>query len=324
VTGQSEGWAELYVEANSRRDTADVLVLPAASGWFVQTSNSAVQLNDVFIQSNGRHGCAVGDGGEVLLTFDAGENWAHWTSGTAFNLNAVWFVSDSVGWAVGGNGTALRTQTGGRTWNLVATGSSDNLMDVHFTDANHGYAVGSNGVTLTTSNAGTNWLKQNPTVGTLNGVSFSGNDGWAVGNGGVILGSHNAGITWFTYQPALTATTLNAVWRRSEELSFAAGLSGLVPRTFFATIPDSTEWELRNAGASLNFEDVMFVSDSRGWAVGDQGGGIVRASTDGGTTWNPQSAPTGNALRAVYFVDPLRGWAVGSNGRILHTGTGGE
>jgi photosystem II stability/assembly factor-like uncharacterized protein len=323
VTGQGEGVATLFVEAGGQSDAATILVLPAAAGWFVQTSNSSRQLNDVFFQANGRHGCAVGDVGEILVTYDAGETWTRPTSGTAFNLNAVWFVSDSTGWAVGANGTALRTVTGGRTWALIPTGSSDNLLDVYFADPVNGWIVGSNGVTLATSSGGSSWLKQYPTANALNGVFFSGtSDGWAVGNGGVILGSHNGGVTWFVVQPAVTAQALKGAWRRSESRAWAVGAGGAAPRTI-ATV-DSTAWELRSAGGSNNLEDVVFVSDSRGWAVGDNGGGIVVTSTDGGVNWNPQTAPSGNSLRGVFFVDALRGWAVGDNGRILHTGSGGE
>jgi len=323
VSGQGEGVAQLFVEYGGVRDTADILVLPATGGWLVQTSHSSRQLNDVFFHGNGRHGCVVGNSGEVLLTFDAGETWERWNSGTVFNLNAVWFVSDSVGWAVGGNGTALQTTTGGRTWALVPTGSSDNLMDVYFANPDTGWAVGANGVVLTTTNGGGSWLKQNPTGSTLYGVRFAGTaDGWAVGSGGAILGSHDAGITWFVVQPAVTAQTLNGLWRRSEERAYAVGVAGVAPRTI-ATV-DSTAWELRSAGASNNLEDVIFVSDSRGWAVGDNGGGIVLTSTDGGAGWSAQSAPAGTPLRAVTFVDDLRGWAVGDNGRILHTGNGGQ
>ena len=323
VTGQGEGVAILTVEAGGQRDSATVLVLPATAGWFAQTSNSSRQLNDVFFHANGRHGCAVGSTGEILVTYDAGETWERPTGVTAFNLNAVWFVSDSTGWAVGANGTALRTVTGGRTWTLIPTGSSDNLLDVYFANANTGWIVGSNGVVLTTMSGGSSWLKQNPTANTLNGVSFSGtSDGWAVGNSGVILGSHDGGFTWFVVQPSVTAQALNGVWRRSESRAYAVGSAGAAPRTI-ATV-DSTAWELQNGGASNNLEDVIFVTDTRGWAVGDNGGGIVRVSDDGGATWNAQAAPAGTNLRGVYFVDGLRGWAVGDNGRILHTGSGGE
>lgn len=323
VTGHSEGAAKLFVEFGGVRDSADLLVLPATGGWFAQTSNSSRQLNDLYILPNGRHGVVVGNSGEVLATYDSGDTWVHWNSGTVFNLNAVWFVSDSTGWAVGGNGTALETTTGGRTWTLVATGSSDNLQDVFFTDALHGWIVGSNGVTLRTVDGGANWDKQYISVNTLNGVAFAGlSNGWAVGNGGVIFGTHDGGVSWYVVQPAVTASNLNAVVRLDAAHANAVGVAGVAPRTIAG--PDSTVWELRSAGAANALQGASFVSTTQGWSAGSNGTGIVMVTVDGGVTWTLQTAPAGNNLRAIWFIDALRGWAVGENGRILHTGSGGE
>ena len=82
VTAHSEGAAKLFVEFGGVRDTADLLVLPATGGWFAQTSNSSRQLNDLFFLPNGRHGVVVGNSGEVLATYDAGDSWVRWNSGT--------------------------------------------------------------------------------------------------------------------------------------------------------------------------------------------------------------------------------------------------
>lgn len=322
VTGLGEGAAKLFVEYGGVRDTADLRIVPSTTGWFAQTSNSSRQLNDVFFLPNGRHGVVVGNTGEVLATYDAGDTWVRWASGTAFNLNAVWFVSDSTGWAVGGNGTALESTTGGRTWTLVATGSSDNLTDVFFTDALHGWIVGSNGVTLRTVDGGANWDKQYITANTLNGVSFAGLDGWTAGNGGVIFGTHDGGVIWYPVQPAVTASNLNAVVRLDEAHAWSVGAVGVTPRTIAGV--DSTGWELRSAGAANTLQGASFVSTSRGWAAGANGSGIVMVTTDGGVSWSTQTAPAGNTLRGIWFVDALRGWAVGDNGRILHTGNGGQ
>ena len=323
VTGRGEGEAQLFVEAGGQRDTADILVLPAVNGWFLQTSNSSRQLNDVFFFPNARHGIVVGASGEVLSTRNAGDTWDRWISGTAFELNAVWFTSDSVGFAVGVNGTVLKSTTGGRTWTLVPSGSSDNLLDVYFASALNGWAVGSNGVVLRTIDGGANWAKQYITVSSLNGVSFDGaGNGWAVGNGGVIYGSHDGGVSWYSVQPAVTAQNLRAVTRRSEASAFAVGAQGVAPRTFAG--PDSTVWQLQSAGAANDLDDVSMISALRGWAAGDNGSGIIVTTVDGGTNWTPQTAPAGNALHGVWFVDALRGWAVGDNGRILHTGNGGQ
>lgn len=82
---------------------------------------------------------------------------------------------------------------------------------------------------------------------------------------------------------------------------------------------------------SYYFDDVTFVSEDVGWAVGDphwdQGSkqyvGTILKTTDGGVTWTPQNAGVDAALHGVWFVDANQGWAVGDRGTILHTADGG-
>lgn len=58
----------------------------------------------------------------------------------------------------------------------------------------------------------------------------------------------------------------------------------------------------------------FFLDSSRGWAVGttDQGGDLILATSDGGTSWRLlDRKPDRFALRDVFFIDALHGWACG-------------
>jgi photosystem II stability/assembly factor-like uncharacterized protein len=322
VLGVAEGGALLIVEIGNVADTVDVLVLPGTTGWFPQVSNSTGVLNDVFFQADGRHGCVVGNGGEILTTADAGVTWTRQASNTLFNLNAVWFTDADSGWAVGNAGMALHTTDGGVTWIPMPTAASENLRDVAFATPDTGWAVGNAGAILRTVNFGASWEKQNPTPSPLYAVAFFGTRmGWAVGDNGVILGTTDHGVTWTT-EPSVTAEPLRGVVRRSEFVAWAAGQQGVAPRTIdVAGVPT---WELQNTGASNQLEDVYFVSDLIGYVCGWNGTGQVGRTGDGGVVWTAQSVPVSTTLNAVWFVDELRGWVVGPGGQILHTVTGGE
>lgn len=322
VTGAGEGGALLVARAGDRRDTVALLVLPAAGGWFVQTSNSSRTLNGVHFAADGRTGVAVGDAGEVLRTSDAGATWTRVPSNTAFNLNAVRFTTASEAWAAGNNGTLLRTTNAGATWSVVASGTSDALHGLWFATRDTGWAVGANGTVLRTFDRGASWQKLNPTAATLRGVAFAGTRfGWAVGDNGTVVGTTDRGLSWTVVSPAVTGLALRAVARPSYLSAFAVGAAGAAPRT--VDVAGAPQWELRNAGASNGLRGVWFLDAAQGWAVGENGTGIVLRTGDAGLTWTPQTAPTGTPLNAVFFLDALRGWAVGNNGRILHTGTGG-
>jgi photosystem II stability/assembly factor-like uncharacterized protein len=324
VRAVGEGAALLVVSGGGKADTARVLVYPVATGWVVQTSNATEDLYDVFFDGTGRLGWAVGSGGVILSTTDAGAIWTRRTPST-FTLQGVWFTSALEGWVVGNAGTVLHTLNGGSTWTrLTSPATAENLMGVHFATRDTGWVVGTNGLVMATTDRGVKWRKINRGGLTLHDVRFAGTrDGWAVGEGGIILGTHDRGVSWFVVQPAVTGQALQALSRRSVELAVAVGAQGVVPRT--GATPDSVAWTLGNAGSLNQLEGVCFPADLTGYAAGWNGtAGVVLRSDDGGETWRSQVPNSQFRLRDVFFVDARRGWAVGDNGIIRHTSSGGE
>jgi photosystem II stability/assembly factor-like uncharacterized protein len=323
VTGRGEGVAGIVASAGGRSDTATVFVFPGQAGWFTQASFTARNLLGVFFLPDGRSGWAVGSGGAIVHTGDAGASWSTQVSGSALNLNAVWFTSATEGWIVGNSGTVLHTLDAGQVWSRVNVSSGQNLMDVTFADPSAGWAVGSGGLLLRTIDGGVTWTQQTLTGATLRGVTAANQrDLWIVSDVGEIFGTHSGGDTVFRVLPAITAQPLRSVWRRGD-LAWAVGDGGLAPRTIVTPPADTAAWVLRNAGAAFQLRGVMFPSDLTGYAAGFNGAGAILRSDDSGETWQAQTPNTSRPLNDVFFVDPLRGWAVGDAGTIVHTATGG-
>ena len=107
VTGRTEGTTLIIAAAGSMSDTALVAVYPD-TGWIAQTSNAIENLYGVHFRPDGRSGWAVGSGGLVLSTTDAGVTWSR-QAPSNFTLNAVWFWSDDDGCVAGKGGTILRS-----------------------------------------------------------------------------------------------------------------------------------------------------------------------------------------------------------------------
>lgn len=324
VSAVGEGAALLIVAGGGQADTAYLVINPGSTGWVVQTSNATEDLYDIFFDGAGRLGWAVGSGGVVLATSDAGTTWTR-RAPTTFTLRGVWFTSADEGWAVGYSGTVLHTLNAGSTWTrLTSPATGENLTDVYFATRDTGWVVGGNGLLMATNDRGATWNKVNRGGVTLNSVMFAGTkDGWAVGEGGIIVGTHDRGVSWFIVQPYITGQALKAVWRRSVERAVAAGAQGVVAGT--VATPDSVTWTLANAGSQYQIEGVCAASTAAGYAVGWNGtAGFVLHSLDDGATWVPQVANSQFQLNGVFFVDALRGWVVGDNGTIRHTASGGE
>ncbi len=84
-------------------------------------------------------------------------------------------------------------------------------------------------------------------------------------------------------------------------------------------------WEQQPTGILYELFDLYFINENKGWAVGD--GGVIIATSDGGTNWNQQQQPFGTncLLNSVYFLNENLGWTVGvgDSALILKTTDGG-
>ena len=79
-------------------------------------------------------------------------------------------------------------------------------------------------------------------------------------------------------------------------------------------------WADLNSGITNDLEDVYFVDNTNGWAVGRQGK-IIR-TINGGTSWSTQNSATTKDLNKIFMVSSSLGYAVGDGGTgIKYNGT---
>jgi photosystem II stability/assembly factor-like uncharacterized protein len=123
---------------------------------------------------------AVGEGGVILRTDDAGSTWTQVASGTGDRLERVSFApapDQSYGAAVSRSGAFLRTTDGGATWTLSTV--QVGMRDVATPSASVVVLVGDDEAVLRSEDGGASWTQetvpQEPGTsnrGTIYGVSF--------------------------------------------------------------------------------------------------------------------------------------------------------
>ncbi len=97
----------------------------AQSGWFKQNItlyNRDLMLSVQFVNPNTGH--AVGAGGTIIKTTNAGINWVTQSPDTSGVFYSVFFVNENTGYIGGQNyvqtkGKILKTINGGMNWNTV-------------------------------------------------------------------------------------------------------------------------------------------------------------------------------------------------------------
>ena len=82
-------------------------------------------------------------------------------------------------------------------------------------------------------------------------------------------------------------------------------------------------WTEQASGTTEWLNDIHFVDNLTGWAVGNNG--AIVATVDGGVTWATQTSGTTEKLRSVFFLSDTLGWVAGGtlNLTLLKTIDGG-
>lgn len=177
------------------------------------------------------------------------------------------------------------------------------------------------------------WLERNLPEGRLPlSVDATSATTFYAGDNDAVFKSTNGGSTWqlinkqFTnFNPAfefLYSSMRNRVYFLNENVGFVYAMSSTTLfRVIYKTVNGGNTWTLVHYSSGLDLQDMYFVSDQVGYAVGLYGG-IIK-TTDGGSSWVVQQSPTENGqLYGVFFTDDNHGIAVG-DGIILRTSNGG-
>lgn len=221
-------------------------------------------------------------------------------------------------------------QTG---WDILRRNSSGDLVSVYFTSSERGWIGGDNGYLAVTVDGGRNWTKQPlNTAENINEIYFRNDENGYLLAGSKIYITKDGGKNWRE----------NIVINRSEfrglipeflSVRFSDKKRGwivgsldnkdgnVVDSLILQTVDSGETWTRVVIPYKQELYHVDFVSDSRGWIVGDKG--LILKTEDGGNNWSKQNSGVNVSLYNIDFRDADFGTAVGGKGTILRTENGG-
>lgn len=264
-------------------------------------------------------GWAVGRYGTILHTADGGVSWTSQTSGTRADLTAVVFVGVLDGWVVGTNGTVLRTRDGGASWQACGPATYHDFEDVWFTTALDGWVVGWDGA-YRTSDGGVSWqVADFPWKNDPSPGAV-----WFSGSGTGVLGCGRVG-------PLVRTTDGGATWSRPkiagldwwdhvDDLSFVSDTEGWAVGSVVLHTTDAGATWTKTKSPAWWIDDAEFTDATHGWILA---GGDLFASTDGGVTWSVRRSFAWASPVALAFGSPSRAWLAGEAGCVRTSGDGG-
>lgn len=272
--------------------------IDTAYSWSADFSGVTEQLNDVYL-SDATTVWAVGNAGIILKK--TANQWETVTSPTSQNLLDVYFVDNNNGWAVGAAGTILYYN--GAEWTTQTSGTSNDLNAVYFTSATNGYAVGKAGAALHFD--GTTWSTINTGI-TLEIFAIHGLDEnhiWATGKSGNI--SFFDGSTWT--KSIIVNRDMLGIWALAPDKVYTSAKAG---RVYYY---DGNTWTEQASGSIRDLNDICFIDENNGYAVGAQGTLVYF----NGSIWGSIASTSTKALLGINFFDETSGYFVGADGVIV-------
>jgi photosystem II stability/assembly factor-like uncharacterized protein len=211
-------------------------------------------------------GLAVGDGGAILATADAGRTWSARASGTTENLTDIQMVGEE-GWIAGYDGVILHSADGGKIWKKQNAGVALSLEALFFQDNQIGWAVGWSGTVLRTTDGGNKWqqVKIPGATWSLSSITFTdAKNGWIVGFAGQLFRTKDGGATWEVKKPPVSG------WLTS--IGFDGSNRGWITTDAgFVVSEDGGEtWKLQPTDSQLFLNKVLRATGTA-WALGPFG-----------------------------------------------------
>lgn len=242
---------------------------------------------------NASIGWAVGAGGIVLHTTDAGATWSAQDSHLSNELFAVRFVDASRGVVAGGSGAFATTRDGGSTWSPVpGLGAATWRAASSASDASMLVVVGDGGALAISFDGGASWTSSAIANGAdLRGVGAT----WA---GKLVAVTDDSGEIWESNDGAATfhaafhsGVPLEGLSLSGSGRALAVGAGGSI---FAREV--SGEWHAVPSGTTESLHGVLltgkdgYASSPRAYAAGDHG--ALLASDDYGASWRTVALDT--------------------------------
>ena len=312
-------------------------VSAGATGWL--WGNPLPQGDDLRATAfSGASGVAVGDGGVVVRTDDAGASWSAGASNTEADLTDVAMPDASTVYA-GGGCVLRRSADGGRTFQRVAftvreSKCSARLADIAFPTPSVGYLFLDDGAVLRTTNGGRSFARRTrlglgssvPQGGIADATFLDANTG-VVATGlfaPAFLRTIDGGQSWTGFSQAGIERMLSLDFV-TPLVGYAAG-NGTSPMA--TTVDGGVTWTPLPLTGAVGFPQALSCADANNCALV---AGLQADSPGDHLTWTADGGATGTTLlsggldmAALAFASPTRVIAVGAGGATLASDNDGH
>lgn len=288
----------------------------AGAVWASVTASSATLSSVTFTTAT--HAIAVGAGGTIVATDDAGANWAPLNSGVTGQYKRIHVDSPTTATLIGTNGRLARTIDSGASWKAVTPVTSDEVLDAAFPTATRGYVTDGRGELTRSDDGGVSWRYLNvegikpielyaPNADTL----------LLIGTKGVHK-STNGGLNF--------SKTGTAKFKKKKLTDYdAAGSAVFVynSKEIFLSKNTGGTWSAVKKPKAVKAITTLDMVDAKRGYILDSSKELWQTTT-GGKKWSRIDTTGANTASTIAFGDFKSGYISDTTGRILFTEDAGK
>jgi len=295
--GWASAWCTIYHSGEGYRNYNRIFkTSDGGSSWIEQYFNFGVGCSMDDIQAiTDQIVYAVSHG--VYKTTNGGTNWNHINSAGYGGYHSLFFLNADTGF-VGGKkvrhpfGTIAKTTNGGMAWDTVLSVYGNSIESLFFISNSVGWALCGNSI-YKTIDEGDTWQEIAVNDYGLKSICFINADiGLAVGRStsgdGVIIRSIDGGYNWDVVY-ILNGYELRSVCFSDSNRGFVVGLDNSyllnnhnynISGIILSTDDAGGNWSVKQESWTKGLNDVYFLNNNTGWAVG-YGGTVIKTTTGG-------------------------------------------
>ena len=285
------GYDGLILRSSDGGETFEQVVSGVGNGtdlWGVQ------MLNDTL-------GWVCGMNQTLLKTTDAGLSWQQVFSGLNQHYWSLNFLDESYGMIACGGGMILKTTNGGNSWLQRQTGDNRDLYTIDLIDSLHTAAAGEygnemqyeGGKNVYSSDGGETWILNPdvPTYDDANWIEFADTDtGYTINVNYGIYKTTNRGQSW-------VGVGGGGEWH-IEMVGYETGYSGGDGLNIYKRTDGQENWS--KFFLNVNWNDVFFVSEIKGFFIGDVlEDGLYFTEDEGLIFRKIENSPGGNVITFI-------------------------
>ncbi|MGA2298327.1 MAG: YCF48-related protein, partial [FCB group bacterium] len=216
-------------------------------------------------------------GPNLLYTTDTGNNWLPGSLANAEEVGTIFFIDSSNGFFAGvyfipSSSSLFRTNDGGKNWTDLVLNYSSWITCYSVVDSNNFWLAGENGLLVNSKDGGKTWSQINSNLrDNITLIHFFSQNSGIVTCDSLIYLTNDGGNNWNRANSFPNINYISGMQFINKNIGWLSCFTNSNKGTILYTNNGGEDWIQLNIVGEYGFDNVYFIDENHGWAMGENG-----------------------------------------------------